>query len=44
MKSTDFRPYVAFLDPKKCNIEDGPCFIQPYNAHFTPKKGDIDLK
>ena len=37
MKSSDFRPYVTFFDPKKCNIENSPCFIQPYNAHFTPK-------
>ncbi len=41
MKSGDFRPYIAFFDPKKWKIENSPCFIQPYNVHFAPKKGDI---
>ncbi len=44
MKSGDFRPYIAFFDPKKWKIENSPCFIQPYNAHFAPKKGDIGSK
>ncbi len=40
MKTGDISPYIAFFDPKKWDIENSPCLVQPNNADFDPQKGN----
>ena len=41
LNAGNFRPYIAFFNPKKRDIENSPYFLYSYNAHLTPKNVHI---
>jgi hypothetical protein len=40
-KTGIFRAYIALFSLQKSNIENSSDTSRSYNAHFTPKKGQI---